>query len=250
VIKVLVLGCGPAGLLAAERLEREGADVRIAAKKVKSIMPGAQYLHMSIGGVTPQEPLDYLCLRKLGTKEGYASKVYGDPEHPVSWEKYEEGYVPAWSLEDAYSTLWLKWEERIVDRELSAKIVSVLAAAYDLVISTIPAPFLCLKVCQFNSATVFISRYPRPWVPKNTIVYNGLSKNDWYRTSLIFGHGSTEYAEPPHMIPTIEARKPTGTNCECQPKNVIRLGRFGAWEKGFLVHHAWEKAADALHEVQ
>jgi threonine dehydrogenase-like Zn-dependent dehydrogenase len=186
VIKVLVLGCGPAGLLAAERLEREGADVRIAAKKVKSIMPGAQYLHMSIGGVTPQ------------------------------------------------------WEERIVDRELSAKIVSVLAAAYDLVISTIPAPFLCLKVCQFNSATVFISRYPRPWVPKNTIVYNGLSKNDWYRTSLIFGHGSTEYAEPPHMIPTIEARKPTGTNCECQPKNVIRLGRFGAWEK----------AADALHEVQ
>lgn len=249
-MEAIVLGCGPAGLIAAERMEREGVNVRIVAKKMMSVMPGAQYLHAHIPGVTTQEPFGYLHVVKTGTKEGYAEKVYGDQQHPVSWENYEEGYVPAWSLAEAYKTLWVKWEERIIDRRVVADHVNTLAATVPLVVSTIPAPILCCGECEFRSTRVYFSEIQQPGVLQDEIVYNGRPLDQWYRSSVIFGHGSTEYATQPGNVPSVEGRKPTFTNCSCPPANVIRLGRFGSWNKQFLVHHAWEGAFDALQQVQ
>jgi hypothetical protein len=249
--RVVVLGCGPAGLIAAERAEREGQGVAIMARKMKSVMPGAQYLHEFIPGVTRQEPTGYVCLKKRGTRPGYASKVYGDAEHPVSWDNYSEGYVPAWSLGDAYERLWNKWEDKIIDVQLDRSMIQTLAGEKGvLILSTIPAPILCRGGCKFNSAEVYFSGRPQPRVPDNTIVYNGDPLDLWYRTSVIFGHGATEWAREPGHVPVQMGRKPTHTDCECQPRRVVRLGRFGSWDKNFLVHHAWERTASALHEMQ
>ena len=51
-MNVAVLGCGPAGLIAAWAAEQAGADVQIYSKKVQSIIPGSQYLHGPIPGVS------------------------------------------------------------------------------------------------------------------------------------------------------------------------------------------------------
>lgn len=250
--KVLVLGCGPAGLIAAERCEREGASVTVAAQKSKSVMPGAQYLHSSIPGITPQEAHGYLCVKKRGDGHGYATKVYGDPDAPVSWDKYEEGYVPAWHLGQAYDKLWLKWEERIRNFSFNLDRAQRAAPDYDLILSTIPAPAMCQGGCLFDFATVHFSQGAVLGTPDDTIVYNGDLDFRWYRTSRIFGHESTEWARRPNPseVHTVEARKPTASECTCKkPGNLVKLGRFGAWDKNFLVHHAWEAAHDALLKV-
>lgn len=252
-MKVLVMGCGPAGLLAAERAEREDHEVVVAAALQRSVMPGAQYLHTCIEGVTSIEPYGYLKIEKEGTRHGYAEKVYGSPYAPVSWEKYEEGYVPAWHLGEAYEGLFRKWRERIVNMHftaVNARVHSV-ELGFDLVISTIPAPAWCFGGCMFTSTQVYFSEKAICGTPEDTIVYNGVRGVPWYRTSNIFGNETTEWAVDPRDERVVPARKPVSARCQCpMPGNVVKLGRFGAWDKNFLLHHTWEKTADALLKMQ
>src|SRR3546814_7896241 len=55
-VKVLILGCGPAGLIAAHAAKRMDADFIVMSKARKSFMNGAQYLHAPIPGVSLAEP--------------------------------------------------------------------------------------------------------------------------------------------------------------------------------------------------
>jgi hypothetical protein len=49
--RVLILGCGPAGLFAAQAAKNAGADYRILSKRRKSEMFGAQFLQSPIAGI-------------------------------------------------------------------------------------------------------------------------------------------------------------------------------------------------------
>jgi hypothetical protein len=79
---------------------------------------------------------------------------------------------------------------------------------------------------------------------EDVILYSGSKDQSWYRTSNLFGVGSTEWGESakslqlPHSD-VVVAKKPIRTDCKCFDGRVMFSGRFGAWRKGVLTHHAF-----------
>jgi hypothetical protein len=94
---------------------------------------------------------------------------------------------------------------------------------------------------------------------RNLVLCNGLGYDErkpeltgWYRTSHIYDHDNTEWSTPNFMSDRNRnsrglwrVRKPIRTNCDCWP-SIIRLGRFGKWQKGELTHHAFNDVMEAL----
>lgn len=250
-MKVAVLGCGPAGLLSAYAAELAGHKAFIYSIKQKSDMPGAMYVHEAIPGIMSSNVRrGYVHYEKLGDKQGYAKKVYGDPNAPCSWDSFPEGRHEAWSMPDIYDILWEAYERRVTDIPISRAIVNSLSSTMDKVISTVPAPVLCQAGHNFPSSRVVIDPQHRDVCEQlgdPCVIYNGQEHLDYYRTSLIFGHGATEYPASARMLGSRGPNgvKPLSTDCTCFP-HVMRAGRFGKWEKGVLVHHAFREVLDAL----
>jgi Pyridine nucleotide-disulphide oxidoreductase len=101
--EVVVLGCGPAGLIAAHAAIQSGCKVQVLSEKKKSALYGAQYLHEYIPGLEEHRS-GIIQYRYIGGESGYALKVYGDMSHPTSWMKKKShmGY----DLRQIYSILW------------------------------------------------------------------------------------------------------------------------------------------------
>lgn len=255
-MRIAILGCGPAGLLAAHASSTYTDEVHVYSVKEKSQMPGAQYCHQAIPGITDPQADTYIKFRKVGTREGYAEKVYGDPQHPVSWDKFEDGsFHPAWSMKDVYDKLWGKYEHLVhefrvewddVDRMVSATAFG--DRPWDIIFSSIPRPHLCHGGHKFEKADVWIA--PHCWrdVGEDEVVYNGEPNVPWYRSSSIFGHDSTEFARS-GAGGAKKGMKPTGHNCNCFNGAITHIGRFGKWEKGVLITHAFQDAVKKLGEV-
>jgi hypothetical protein len=246
---VTIFGCGPAGLLAAHAAAQAQLDFRIYSIKQQSIMPGAQFLHERIEGITGDEPDSHANLIKYGTKEGYALKVYGNKDAPCSWDNYEVGQIPIWNLGAAYDRLWALYSGDIIHTELTPVVINDLRHEWEnaLIISTVPAPVLCrIQGHAFRSRKVWI-KLRQSSVDANVIRYNGDGAADWYRSSFLFGWWSEEYGHP--VAEAIEGTKPLYTDCGCCPE-VKRLGRFGRWTKGVLVNHAYHGAKQLIvHEL-
>lgn len=256
-MRVVILGCGPTGLLAAYACEREGHTVEeIYSKKIKSVIPGAVFLHERIpGGITAPNPDGVIDFFKYGDKEGYAEKVYGNQDADCSWDLFPEGQRPAWSMFNLYNQLWEIYRSRVISCNITSNQVIALVKKSDRVISTVPAKAICFNPDhEFYSQGIYIldkSAYKM----SNTIVYNGSSDDVWYRTSNLFGHGATESTKPfgnsfAHDLGAKVSRgfKPLRTDCDCHPE-VARIGRFGRWEKGILVHHAYKHTIQLLGET-
>lgn len=254
-MNVCILGCGPAGLLSAFACTQRGFDVTIISKKQKSTIPGAVFLHEKIPGLTNVKPDGVVYFRKHGTKQGYAQKVYGSPDAKCSWDLFPEGARHAWSMFRMYEYLWDTFEYLIHDRVVTPEFLRK-RYDFDLMISTIPVPSICYQGHRFDSQNVFILNQAVNHRLDNEIVYNGMVKDNWYRMSKIFGHGSTEstIAFPwdyefiqGYKIAT--GYKPITTDCTCFP-HVARVGRFGQWKKGVLVHHAYEQTIKLLEGLK
>lgn len=235
-MKVAVLGCGPAGLLTALAVEQAGHIPVILSNPVKSRMPGAQFLHTAIPGLTPDDPELFINFLKRGTAQGYATKVYGRRDAPTSWDAFPEGKVGAWSLARAYDLLWERYRRGIVPVEIGPEQLDAIEDQFDFAFSTIPAQVLCDNSAhEFDSATVWI-RTGRMPQGSNMIEYNGQPLVGYYRSSAIDGQGSVEFGHP--VTNAHPGVKPLGTGCDCRPF-FRRQGRFGLWRKGVLVHHAY-----------
>jgi hypothetical protein len=256
-MKIIVLGCGPAGLIAAEAAASTGASVSILSNPEKSRIGGAQYLHNPIPGVTPNVPSE-IFFRMLGAKSEYALKVYGDALAPCSFGRYKAnvGY-PAWSLQETYDVLWNKWNQYIKPAELDPYRVKGLLKNYDLVISSIAMQSTCLDMLRhsFVSRKVWIQKAP-PQVkseehrPKEgEIVYNGLEEYYWYRACKLYGEAWTEYPGDTKVSKAqmVEIKKPRFTDCTCfEHTNLLRVGRFGRWDPKQLVHMAWPQTIERI----
>lgn len=267
---IAVLGSGPAGLMAAHAAAMRGAPVAVISqpggdgKALRSRLGGAQFLHEAIPMINDEdEPDTEITYRVEGSVEGYRRKVYGDdPNIPfVSMEGKQDGDTQlAWNLIKTYDALWEQFSISVENNLNRVGPMWVQEAEekewFSAIISTIPAPALCRAHAgldptyhMFVSQEIKIHNETMRSGIKDTVVYNGSDFASWYRTAVIFGVGSTEYGinvNPP--LPTVTARKPIRTNCDCNP-NVVRAGRFGTWTKGVLTHEAFAvgwKVADAL----
>lgn len=266
-MRVLIYGCGPAGLIAAHAMHRRGHTVRIVSDTMaKSEMNGAQYLHKPIPGVTQKEDALDIWYLKPGNKRNYAINVYGDGDAPVSWTKFTQGKVVGYSLQNVYNRLWDRYLESFRHGYVSNGESNVWeeAAEADMVISTIPRTAWCRQPDkhEFVSQEIMIAMASEldHTVPPNVVMYNGTADRGWYRTSRINGIQSTEIAllpkKPCKSFPAdVEQRigyKPLRHYCTCEPPNAEKfhyLGRFGQWQKHVLLHNVWEDAQELAQSL-
>jgi hypothetical protein len=242
--KVAVLGCGPAGLLAAHAAAQLGWSVDIFSHKVRSKIHGAQILHEPIAGVTSPKEDAVVKVFKYGNRAGYALKVYGDPDAPCSWDDYEEGPMPVWSMELCYDRLWEKYEDRITNTEINPHLASVIEEDYELTVSSIPLNTL-VPEGAYVWQDVHVYSVAHNAMGEMFIEWSGDPDHQWYRRSGLFGKLDYEFSYDP-AEPSVRVRKPlrsTGTS-EQYPQ-IMRVGRYGEFRKGVLINDAynnvWEK---------
>jgi hypothetical protein len=256
-VKVAVLGCGPAGLMAAHGARNAGAHVAIYSERRKSPLYGAQYLHAPIPGVTDLEDRVIVDYRIQGSPEKYRSKVYGPMwDGTVSPEDLSENHE-AWDIRATYDRLWSLYHTRVMDMRLDPyAVMQISNDSFDLIINTIPLQALCRAGHSFQSTQVWAAGdAPELGIdvgltyhcPPDTVICNGNETPAWYRMSRIFGHTTIEW--PLHANPPVttasKVSKPLRHNCDCWPE-ILKLGRYGSWEKGVLSHTAYQRAFSAV----
>lgn len=262
-MKIAILGCGPAGMLAAHAAREHDVTVYSAEAK-PSLIYGAQYIHESIPGLTDESTWEEVAFAKIGDAEGYASKVYGNFGASTSWELFD-GTVRAYPMLDVYQKAWLKYSKHIKEFRVTSADIEWLCAGHDLVLCSIPADRLCQNGRhEFSKVWIWSAQAGYVGV-RNLIVYSGRVSDKWYRASNLFGFSQIEFPGtviPKQIggqdfiwfdnrrVPVYEGIKPTITNCDCHrhQENFWRIGRFGTWQKGVLVTNAYRDAELAIRD--
>jgi hypothetical protein len=264
--KVVILGCGPAAMFATHAFVTSGHSVQIFSKKRPSELFGAQYLHEPIPGLGSWSTSVMVDYQLRGSLSGYRQKVYGPTSLGVRNEDLSpakfSGMAKVWDIRAAYHDAWRQYSDLVEDvNPIDVDWVYRMRAELrpDIIFSTIPRPALCHGPHTFASGAIWAlgdaperGQYVSTTTPDNTVVCSGESEQGWYRTSKIFGYATMEWPidrKPP--IPGVaEVRKPLRHNCNCwegsEPSGtkVEFAGRYGAWEKGYLSHHAYNRAME------
>ena len=258
--KVLVLGCGPSGLLAAHAARLTGATVIVISQKRPSHLFGCQYLHAAIPEIAlPHSQLVHYQL--WGSPGEYAEKVYGEENLPfvpsVSPDDLEEDHA-AWDIRRAYDILWNMFERDIHDVRLVPSDVPGMLGYYqpDHVFSSVPAPLLCVNpMHNFKSTKCWaIGDAPErgqraPSIaPPFTVICDGTRHQGWYRASNVYGYQTVEWPgwrNKPPISGVVDFLKPLMNDCDCWPQ-LVRVGRMGKWQKGVLAHETFEEVFKAL----
>jgi len=252
-----IFGCGPAGLFAAQAAQMLGHDVVIVSRKIKSNIYGAQYLHKPIPGLSVPASKGIVKTFRLGTAEGYATRVYGDGKRRTSYDIAQDERE-AWDLRATYDVAWEKFQAQINHQLLDGDAVIQYQAICDKVISTVPLWVICMRpdIHMFNSVSIMVTRrmeYTGLTTyfghESNGVVYNGTNYGNWYRTSHVFGHSSTEAIASAEFLKENRDAEPgfkiISSNCDCHP-GITRAGRMGRWQAGVLTHHAFDDTIQAL----
>jgi hypothetical protein len=262
IVKAAVLGCGPAGLLAAHGIrmagERYGArvDLRIYSVKKKSPLYGCQYLHAPVPGLGVELRMQEVHYKLTGSISGYREKVYGLVEDvAVSPELLESNHF-AWNIRQVYERLWEMYQPSINSLILNQDVWHLLhnklqSENFNLLVTTVPAPALCnplSRTCTFESQQIWAMgdapelgrRVPADYsLHDATILCSGKEEDSWYRISNVFGHHTIEWPEGANPLRgASKVTKPIKTNCECNSE-LYRSGRFARWEKGVLAHQSY-----------
>lgn len=248
-MKVIVIGCGPAGLAAAHAASAFHCETVIYAPYAKTPQQGPLLLQRPIPGISTGHPDGTIYQRVIGGSIlDYRDKVYHDINVNINGDILQDHYH-AWDHREAYNLMWLLYHNKIEDRLVQPAEMKYMHENADLVVSTANAYTMCLAGAEFHTFTTAqvgitpIASYPDQ--PDNTIIFNGGSEYPWVRSSRIFG---TEVTEWPIDYTPQNARvinKPISTNCDCFP-HVLRTGRFGAWRNEVWVDSAYWDTYTAL----
>ncbi len=283
-MRVMVLGCGPAGLMAAQAVVDAKLDsmsgevirdlqhlvdsgefgVAVVSIKKQSPLYGAQYLHQPIPRITPHES-HAVHYQMRGSTDDYRRKVYGKLwDGTVSPEDLEEEHQ-AWDLRRTYDRLWSLWQGSITDAEVDpVSLRNIINGddAPDLIINSIPRNLLCHAGHTFGATEIWAAgEAPEIGIrlqyqcPPNMVVCNGEDNPAWYRMSNVFGRTTVEWPGDIAKVPVTTAarvRKPTRHDCDCwedSPVPIMHVGRYGEWSKGVLSHTAYFKAYKKIDEL-
>jgi len=270
---IAIIGIGPSGLAAAHACRLAGVPMSIFSRDdQKSLLGGAQFLHRGLPLINEKENSFKIHYSLVGDSHVYREKVYGNEPVPfVSMDNVQHGQVvTAWSLIDTYEELW---NELVETNTLNIEKVHpsliqgwIEKGFFSAIISSAPRPSVCRSQAGMGYRThTFVSQRIRILGESvlgnafdNTIIYDGTPNVSWYRTSRINGIGSTEWGDQwvekklPYEGKFMIVRKPIRTDCNCwQSKSIpfLYVGRFGRWEKGELVHMAFDRTVELLIEL-
>jgi len=277
---VYILGAGPAALLAAHAVREVHPRAKVIlfsmpdhalGRAKKSELHGCQYLHQYIPDLgLPQEGAT-VRYEVLGPYEGYREKVYG---HNWTGNTSVDEYGPeqtheAWDLRQAYEILWATFEPFVFPTLVNSAVLRpLLDDRNGIVFSTVPQRSLCinpdhefktqdvwamgskvhLRVDPSHGAGPGFTPSGMPYrAPDMTVQCNGNRDTAWYRAATVFGHSTLEWplAKKPPVPGVAAVKKPLSTDCDCWP-GMVRLGRYGTWKKGVLVHTAYNEVAEKL----
>lgn len=251
--RVVILGCGPAGLAAAHAAVSLGHEtVIISNVDRQSKLYGCQYLHAPVPGYEDVSRVR-VSYRLAGTAEQYRRKVYGDTwQGTVSPEDFL-GDHDAWDIRETYARLWKdligSLRVGLICKYVKQGMIPFVNSLHpDLIVSTIPAQALCKNPAhEFSSYTIWANGSTSAgMIEPNTVICDGTDLCDWYRVSSVFGYRTTEWAHKPgNYVSVASVVKPLRTDCDCHPE-ILRAGRYGAWEKKRLVHEVFPAVAEAL----
>lgn len=262
---VIVIGCGPAGLAAAHAAVGLGCTVQIIGPKRQTPQHGPVFLQRPIPGISNDHPEGYIKQLVVGGSIiDYRLKLYGDVNISITSDGILRDGIHTWSVQKAYSMLWVLYSDLIHSEFLRPEEVDSLKA--DLIVNTAPLPNLCLnprgidhrvhtghEFTRVDVALYFEASYPNQ--PDNTIIYNAYDEPRWVRSSSVFGNEVTEYNPRDLHYDTDEFKdpdriiqKPLSTNCDCHP-NVLRCGRFGAWNNMAWIDSAYYDTRTAIYSM-
>lgn len=205
---------------------------------------GLHYLHLPCGlDLKPQVVYNYIigCHGNQLPNEAYASKVGVDPTNSVARLRV---YTEVYDFHQALKQLKETHDSKLRNYVFKPGDVPMLLKNFDYVISTIPLP-LVYPEAKCESVKVGVKR-GRPKVHEipssfwgantNMVIYNVDKRVKWYRYSNILGVEWTEVTEGGDF--TIS--KVVTTDFHPPDERVILMGRWGAWDKTFLAHQAYE----------
>lgn len=260
-MKVVVIGCGPAGLAAAHAAVGLGAEVEVIAPKEKTPQRGPLLIQRPIPGINTSHPDATIHQRVIGGSIlDYRYKLYGDINIAINGNILEPQYH-AWNHFKTYERLWAMYSGLIIDRRVTPGELLLMQDSVELVVSTASAKDMCYrnqilsyhhtKVGQHNFRYAPVRVTPEcsyPDQPDNTIIFNAGNTEQWVRSSRIFGNEVTEW--PAELAPE-RARlilKPISTDCDCFPR-VLRTGRFGKWKNETWVDTAYWDTYSAVEGI-
>jgi hypothetical protein len=258
VATIAILGCGPAGLAAAEAAVSLGHSVIIASSSNKpSKIYGCQYLHEPVPGYeeVPHTRVGYWL---NGTPDQYRKKVYGEKwKGKVSPEDFV-GEHDAWDIRATYTAMWDRLHNNrtvhfvrihpIANGELPDTIYN---QEPKIIISTIPARALCyVREHEFLFHSIWaMGSTTKGLDADDTIICDGTEEHTWYRQASVFGYRTTEWSRNPTGGEIASAVvKPLATSCNCYP-HIYRIGRYGKWLKSYLVHEAYPDVTRILRDA-
>lgn len=267
--RVVILGCGPAGIFAAHAAAEMGFPIEIYSLRRRSQMYGSQYLHSPIPGLTKEAGRKVRHIL-IGRPEDYAPKVYGDEarEEPAhSWLTTDE---QAWDIRQTYNDGFRRYLDRIQQmdginaKDFTNNYAQPHLAIHDafvdpkaLIVSTIPATSTCNNlshrfqgravqaVGEAPEAGVFLDDYS---IEKETVTHNSEKSPSWYRAAHIFDHKTIEWplTVRPFHPDIVTITKVLGTDCDCFTDSIMKVGRQGAWDRNYLTHHVYQNVKLAL----
>lgn len=258
-MRITILGCGPAGLMAAQAVQDashstgESHMLTIVSRKRKSPMYGAQYLHRPIPNITPMYAREVKYTLR-GYADDYRRKVYGTLwDGKVSPEDLTEQHQ-AWDIRATYDMLWSFYEYGINDMQIDPFVVKNMLDndQADLIISTIPRALMCHMGHAFGATEIWAAGDdPEQGLdisqmygcPEGHVICNGEDSPAWYRMSRVFGRTTVEWPGALSSVPVATAarvRKPTTHDCDCwKDEPIMFSGRYGEWSKGVLSHETY-----------
>lgn len=257
-MRVAVLGCGPAGLAAVHAVRQATAGeatTHVFSRKQVSPLYGAQYLHKPIPWLPDPVPTQDVSYVLQGDVEGYRLKVYGAEGYRMAEPSSVEvlpPLAPAWDIRATYRQLCDLYWPLVTETDVDAPGLRMLVEQgnYDLIVNTIPLQALCDEGHPFQSQEIWAKGSTKELPETGTggiVICNGRENPAWYRSSHIFGYSTLEwphnYGRKPPVSGVALVRKPLRHKCTCWPwkeTGMLFVGRYGAWRKGYLVHHAYE----------
>jgi hypothetical protein len=247
---VAILGCGPSGLLAAWAANLAKRPFAIFSKVKKSPLGGAQFLKAMVPGLTEEKSGVVTTYRMIGDPRKYYEKAYGDGSSFLTNWWHEVNEQLSWNLSWHYDQLWWMFADGINEAEINHQWVEDHKDDFSLVVSTVPRRCICAPMAphKFPATNIYIKQEAiNPNLPDGEIWYDGTDDVSWYRQSRVFGQGGTEWGslvKPPYEG-IINGFKPVRTDCDCWP-DVLKVGRYGAWDKSEHLHEVFREVYQAL----